>query len=237
VSEAERQERRKKLLQVASAAGFLVLVAVAVLIVVNGSKTSGGDTKLEDVGVVRKQLKGIPQNGMVLGDPQAKVTLIEFGDLQCPVCKGFSEEIVAAVIESKVRSGEAKIEFRNFTIISQESIPAGAAAIAAGMQGRGWSYIELFYRNQGPEASGYVTDPFMTEIARGAGVPDTARWNKDRKSAKVLEAVEDTTAEAQKLGFTGTPSFAVEGPGTSGLKTLGTPGSAGAIEEAIEEAS
>ena len=77
-----------------SAAAFLAIVAVAVLIVVSGNKTSGGDTNLEDVGLVEGQLQGIPQNGMVLGDPQAKVTLIEFGDLQCPVCKGFSEEII-----------------------------------------------------------------------------------------------------------------------------------------------
>jgi protein-disulfide isomerase len=236
-SQGASQERRKRLLQVGSAAVFLAIVAVAVLIVVSGSKTSGGDTNLEDVGLVKSQLRGIPQNGMTLGQPRAKVTLFEFGDLQCPVCKGFSEEIIPEVIDSKVRSGEAKIEFRNFTIISQQSVPAGAAAIAAGMQGRGWSYVDLFYRNQGEEASGYVTDPFMTEIARGAGVPDIARWNKDRKSAKVVAEVEATTAEAQKLEFTGTPSFAVEGPATSGKKTLGTPDSAGAIEEAIEEAS
>ncbi len=112
------------------------------------------------------------------------MTLYEFGDLQCPVCKAFSEEIVPEVIDSKVRSGEAKLEFRNFTIISQESIPAGAAAMAAGMQGRGWNYIELFYRNQGPEASGYVTDEFLTEIAKGAGVPNIAQWEKDRKSRR-----------------------------------------------------
>ncbi len=46
-----------------------------------------------------------------------------------------------------------------------------------------------------------------------------------------------TTAEAQQLGFTGTPSFAVEGPGAKGKETLGTPGEASLIEEAIEEAS
>ena len=235
-SEGDREERRKRLLQIGSAAVFLAIVAVAVLIVVSQSQTSGGDTELEDTGLVSRQLNGIPQNGMVLGDPRAKVTLIEFGDLQCPVCKGFSEEIVPDVIDSKVRSGEAKIEFRNYTIISQESIPAGAAAIAAGEQGRGWSFVELFYRNQGPEASGYVTDAFLTEIARGAGVRDIARWNSDRKSDKVLQEVRDTTAEAQQLGLTGTPSFAVQGAGTSGLETLGTPGSAEALEEAIEGA-
>jgi protein-disulfide isomerase len=232
----EQEERRRRLLQIGSAAVFLAIVVVAVLIVVSSNETSGGDTKLEDVGLVAGQLKGIPQNGLVLGELSAKVTLYEFGDLKCPVCKGFSEEIVPDVIDSKVRDGEAKIEFKNFTIIDEESTPAGAAAIAAGAQGRGWSFIELFYRNQGLETASYVTDAFLTEVAKGAGVPDIARWNKDRKSPKTVAEVESTTQEAEKLGFTGTPSFAVEGPGSNGLETLGTPGSSEAIEEAIDAA-
>ena len=234
---SEQGERRKRLLQIGSAAVFLAVVVVAVLIVVSSNETGGGDTNLEDVGLVKGQLKGIPQSGMILGEPQAKVTLLEFGDLQCPVCKGFSEEIIPDVIDSKVRSGEAKIEFRNFTIISQESVPAGAAAIAAGKQGLGWTFIELFYRNQGPEDSGYVTDEFLTEIAKGAGVPDIGQWDKDRKSSATLAEVKRTTEEAERLNFTGTPSFAVEGPATKGLETLGTPGSAAALEEAIEAAA
>ena len=237
-SEVDRQDRRKRLLQIGSAAVFIAIVAVAVVIVVAGnSGGSGGDTNLEDVGLVKEQLSGIPQEGTTLGEPSAKVKLYEYGDLQCPVCKAYSEEVIPTLINSEVRGGAAKIEFRNFTIISEESIPAGAAMIAAGMQGRGWNYLELFYRNQGEERSGYVTDEFMTEIARGAGVPDIAKWNKDRKDKKVIAEVESTTSEAEGLGFTGTPSFAVEGPGTSGKETLGTPGSAEALEEAIEEAS
>jgi protein-disulfide isomerase len=235
--ESEQGDRRKRLLQIGSAAAFVVVAVVLVLIVVSANETSGGDANLEDVGLVKSQLRVIPQSGMTLGDPQAKVTLLEFGDLQCPVCKGFAEEIIPAVIDSKVRGGEAKIEFRNYTIISQESIPAGAAAIAAGKQGHGWSFIELFYRNQGPEDSGYVTDEFLTEIARGAGVSDIARWNQDRKSSATLAEVERTSEEAEELEFTGTPSFAVEGPGTKGVETLGTPGSSEALEEAIEAAA
>jgi protein-disulfide isomerase len=235
--EGEQAERRRRLLQIASAAAFLAVAAVAVLIVITQNEGDGGDTSLEDVGLVNRHLQGIPQRGMALGDPGAKVTLFEFGDLQCPVCKAFAEEIVPEIIDSKVRSGEAKIEFRNYTIISQESIPAAAAALAAGQQGRGWNFIELFYRNQGPEASGYVSDEFLTEIARSAGVPDIARWNRDRKSPASLDEVKRTSEEAQDLGFTGTPSFAVAGPASQGMKALGTPGSAGALEEAIEDAS
>jgi protein-disulfide isomerase len=230
-------ERRQRLIKLASAAGFLALIVVGVLIVVSGSQSGGGDaSNLVDLGQVERQLGGIPQNGMVLGKPSARVALLEFGDLQCPVCKGYSEEVLPQVIENQVRDGQATLDFRNYTIIGPQSTPAGAAAIAAGEQGRGWNYVELFYRNQGEEDSGYATDTFLTAIAKGAGVPNIARWNKDRKSKSVLDEVAATTGEAERLGFTGTPSFAMQGPGTKGLETLGTPGSAADLESALSGA-
>jgi protein-disulfide isomerase len=230
------EERRRLLLQIGSAAVFLAIVAVAVLIVVSSNETEGGDSDLEDVGLVKRDLRGIPQSGLTLGESGAEVTLYEFGDLQCPVCKGFSEEVIPAVIDSRVRSGEAKIEFRNYTIISEESVPAATAAIAAGKQDKGWDFVELFYRNQGIEASGYVTDEFLTEIAKGAGVSDISRWNEDRKSAAVLRQVKSESQEAQSLGLTGTPSFVISGPATQGNEVLGTPGSSGSLKEAIDDA-
>lgn len=230
--------RRERMIKLASAAAFLALAAVAVLIVVSQSENSGGDSdNIVDAGLVNRELAGIPQEGMVLGKPGAPVRLIEFGDLQCPVCKGYAEEILPEVIRNRVRSGEAKLDFRNYTIIDAQSTPAGAAAIAAGEQGRGWNFVELFYRNQGAEGSGYVTDEFLTALAKAAGVRDIGKWNRDRTSKRVLSEVAETTAEAQRLGFTGTPSFAVEGPGTAGVEALGTPGSAGSLEAAVEEAA
>jgi protein-disulfide isomerase len=238
VSADATEERRQRLVKLGSATAFLAIVAIAVLIVVSQSGGGGGDAgSVEGAAEIRAELRGIPQRGLVLGDPGAAVTLVEFGDLQCPVCKGYAEEIVPSVIDSKIRSGEARLAFRNFTIINEESIDAAAAAIAAGEQGRGWDFLEFFYRNQGSEASGYVTDEFMTAIAEGAGVPDIARWNAARLSDAVIEQVEAETAEAEGLGLSGTPSFVIEGPLVDeGRDVLGTPGSAGPLEAAIEGA-
>ncbi|MEX2447648.1 MAG: thioredoxin domain-containing protein [Solirubrobacterales bacterium] len=231
------EERRKRLLQIGSAAAFLAIVAVAVAVVITQSQSDGGDTELERVATVDRELRGIPQSGLTLGEESADVTLVEFGDLQCPACKGYAEGIVPELIASKVRDGEAKIEFRNFAILGEESVTAGAAAVAAGQQGRGWNFVALFYRNQGLEGSGYVSDEFLTAIARGAGVPDIARWNKDREDqASSLREVQRSTEEAEGLGLTGTPSFAVSGPGSDGFEALGTPGDAGKLERAIEDA-
>ncbi|HEX4670445.1 MAG TPA: thioredoxin domain-containing protein [Solirubrobacterales bacterium] len=231
-------ERRTRLLQFGAGAVFLVIVAVVVLIVVNGSSSSGGDAQnLKEVSSVDSLVNGIPQEGLVLGDSKAKVELVEYGDLQCPVCKAYSEEILPPVIENQIKNGQAKLTFRNFTIIGPQSAPAGAAALAAGAQGRGWNYLELFYRNQGKENSGYAGDEFLTAVAKGAGVKDIAQWQKERAGKKFTGEVTATTEQAQDFGFTGTPSFAIKGPNSNGTELLGTPGSPDEIEEAIEKAS
>lgn len=229
-------DRRTKLLQMAAGAAFLVLAVVLVLIVVNGSNGGdGGDTSLEGASEVNRSLQGVPQQGMLLGDPDAPVELVEFGDLQCPYCAAYAEEILPPVIASKVKQGQVKIDFRNFTIIGPDSTDAAAASLAAGAQGRGWNFVELFYRNQGGENSGYAADEsFLEAVAEGAGVKDLDRWNEDRED--LVAEVEEVTAEAQRLRLEGTPTFAIRGPRTDGLEVIGTPTSAGALEEAIEEA-
>ena len=227
--------RRTRLLQMAAGAVFLVVAVVLVLIVINASSGGEGDTTIEGAASVDRELQGIPQEGLVLGDPKAPVELIEFGDLQCPVCAGYAEEILPPIIEGPVKQGQVKIAFRNFTIIGEQSATAGAAALAAGKQKRGWNFLEIFYRNQGEENSGFADDAFLKAVAKAAGVKNIAKWNQDR--AKLIGEVENTTDQAQDLGFSGTPSFAIQGPSTNGLEVLGTPESTEALEEAIDQAN
>jgi protein-disulfide isomerase len=236
---AAEAARRQRLLQLSVGGVFLAIIIVVVVIIVAGSggKKGGESSNLSDVGEVNTLLTGIPQNATVLGKPGAPVKMFEYGDLQCPFCKENAETITPPIIESAVRKGEVSLTFRNFIIIGPDSVPAGEAALAAGAQGKAWNFIELWYRNQGEENSGYVTEEFIESIGKGAGIPNLAQWNKERKSKKYKKQLEETTKQAQKTGFEGTPSLAVEGPKSEGLELIGTPESTGQLEEAIENAS
>jgi protein-disulfide isomerase len=238
-SKAQGADRRTRLLQLSAGGVFLAIIIVVVVIIVASSNSgSGGDaSNLVEKGNVAKLLTGIPQNATILGKASAPVKLYEYGDLQCSACKYYSEEILPELIEKQVKTGKATITFRNFTIIGPDSIPAGESALAAGAQGMGWSYIETWYRNQGGENAGYVTEEFIESMAKYVGIPNVAKFMKEWKSEKYKKQVESTTAQANKFGFEATPSFAVEGPKSEGLKLLGTPQSTEAIEEAIEEAA
>ena len=220
-AEQAARERRRRMVQLGTLAVFGAVIVVVALIVISqsGSDSSGSGSEAADA--VNEQLSGIPQDGIALGDPNAKGKIVEFGDLQCPVCRDYSEQVIPGLIDEVVRSGDAQLEFKNFTIIGPQSTPAALAALAAGEQGRYWNFVELFYRNQGPENSGYVTDSFLRSIAEDAGVKDLDQWEADRASPEVKQELDAVQAEAKQLGFDSTPSFVVEGP--NGRKTLVAP--------------
>jgi hypothetical protein len=203
--------RRQRLLQLAAGGVFLAIIVVVVVIVVVSS--SGGDdagTPEPAVeGEISKLLDGIPQEEMLLGDANAPVKIYEFGDLQCPFCKANAEEVTPEVIETAVRKGEANITFRQYIIIGPESIPAGEAALASGAQGRGWNFVELFYRNQGEENSGYVTEAFIESIGKSAGIPDLKhskpRPKKPKNSASAARRHSRSKARAPTASKSSAP--------------------------------
>lgn len=231
--EGRERDRQQRLLLLSGGGTLFAICVVTGLILLSQSGNRGGDSNVEGGAEVAAHLGGIPQRGATLGDPGAEVVVVEFGDLQCPACKAFATDVVAALIDGPVRQGHTRLEFRNWTILGPQSRDAAAAAYAAGEQNRQWNFIELFYRNQGVEGSGYVTDEFLRAIAEEAGVPDLARWERDRESARWAERLRRTDRRAQGLGFTGTPSFLVTGPG--GTRVLGTPHSTAEIEAAISQ--
>jgi protein-disulfide isomerase len=231
--EARVREGERRRLLLAGAGGLVVACVVGVVIAIGQSGT-GKSGEVAGAAEVSAHLDGLPQSGAFLGNPRAEVTVVEFGDLQCPVCKEYSSSVVSQLIDGPVRDSLARLEFRHLVVLGPESRDAAAAALAAAEQNRQWSFTELFYRNQGFENSGYVDDEFLRGVAEAARVPDLERWEEDRDDPRWDAVLSDVDREARELGFSGTPSFAVSGPG--GSTPLGTPGSAGPILGAIRQA-
>jgi protein-disulfide isomerase len=152
--------------------------------------------------------------------------------------------VLPKVIRDEVDAGKARVTFRNFMIMGPGSTTAAAAVIAAGEQGDGWSFVEAFYRGRGKRDTGSVGDAFLEATATAAGVEDLGRWNASRTSQTVQAQAKASTKEAERLGLIGTPSFAVSGPGTDGLRVVDglekirqTSAVAAALEGAVDEAA
>ncbi len=223
----ERARAERKAVEEASAAAVgrkrltrlgVVLTAVAVAVVAILIATSGGGSNISASGVrrvdheVNELLAGIPQSGNALGSPNAPVTLRYFGDLECSVCRRFTLGALPSLIEHQVREGKLRIEYHNLETATHEPETfrtQQAAALAAGKQAKLWNFIETFYREQGPEDSGYVTDKYLREIAEQVPGLDLAKWASERTEPEFVSQIESDARAAGAAGFTGTPSFLI----------------------------
>ena len=234
-------QARKRRVQYLSLAAFGAVAVIVALIVISQSGSSDDSTTtpttvagVKGVSEVNAELQGLSQSGQTLGDSNAPVTLTEFGDPQCPVCKAFSQQIAPELISSEVKTGDVKYVYQPYLIIGPDSKPAMKAVLAAGEQNRFWNYLQLFYLNHGEENSGYVTDDFLTNIAKAAGVSDIDAWNESRNSTKWDAVIAKGTTNAEGFGFNGTPSLAAQGPkGTQAINGFGL----SEIQAAIQQVS
>lgn len=204
-------ERRRRRLWLAGASTLFVAVLIGVAIAVSRSDDSIGTTTGNPEGVAETLalFRGIPQRGTLLGRPDAPVTIIEFADLQCPYCGQFARDVLPEVVRRYVRTGKVRVDLRVLTFLGPDSVQAAELAAAAGLQGKLHQFVDLVYRNQGEEKSGWVTDAYLRRIATAAGL-DVKRAFGDRRGplAKGLLAV--ARQDAKEADVPSTPWFLVE---------------------------
>jgi protein-disulfide isomerase len=217
-ADAAGAARRKRLTQLGAllaAAAVIVVVAIAVSSG-GGKKSSGGGGDFQGVAETTALIGGIPQKGITLGKADAPVTIVEFADPQCPFCKEYTLNEMPAVVQKYVRTGKAKMELRFLTFIGPDSATAAGVLEAAGAQDKLWQSADLFYRNQGEENSGYVTDAFLTKVLDGAGA-DAAKAIAGAGSAQASQEIAAAKTLSGRYGVDATPTILV-GPTGGDLK-------------------
>ncbi len=200
----------RNLLIAAGAAAAVVLVLVAASLLLRGGDDSGsGGATGHDTAQISRLLDGIPQDRAMLGSPKAKVTMIQFEDLQCPICRQYQEEGFPGVVTDYVRPGKVKLRFVGMAFIGPDSEKALLYTLAAGEQGKLWQFQDALYANQGDENSGWVTDSLLERIAVDLGL-DYAKLKKDAGSAVTRQQADAMAAEANQRQITGTPTFYIQ---------------------------
>jgi protein-disulfide isomerase len=208
----KRPRSRARLYLAAAASATLVAVALVVGSLLGSSATSEATpatAQLLGVADNASLLAGIPQRGGVLGSPTARVTLIEYADLQCPYCGEFARNALPSLIQEYVRTGKVKLVFRGLAFVGPESEVALRASLAAGQQNRLWNFMHLLYANQGAENSGWVTDSFIRSVASGIAGLNVTRLVAGAQSSAVTGQIDAAQRLATSEGVNSTPSFRV----------------------------
>jgi protein-disulfide isomerase len=210
-AEAEQRRaaaRRQNLLRLAAVAG-VALVAVVAAVLLTGGGGGGGDDRATQRREVASLFGGLRQDGTQLGSPDARYTLVEFADLQCPVCRRYTDEVLPSVLRDYVRPGRVKLDLKLRTFIGPDSVTAARVAAGAAQQDRIWPFADLFYRDQGTENSGYVTQDFLRRIAEDTPGLDADRALDAADSAAATRLLQRDEQLAGALQSTSTPDFFV----------------------------
>jgi protein-disulfide isomerase len=209
-----RQARTRRLLIMTGAAVVLVVALIAIQQLTSGGSSKPDPGNLAGVADVQAEFDGLTERAGTIGPASAKVTIVEYGDLRCPVCKQFDNDVIPRVVSDFVRTGKAKLQFKTWPILGPNSITAAQAAYAARQQNALWRYAALTYLNQGDENDTWFTKAIARSLAAGVGL-DISRFDKDFASSAANTAISQVSSEATKLGFPGTPSIRVIGPKAS----------------------
>jgi protein-disulfide isomerase len=184
-------------------AAAVALVVVALFLRTENSAPPTSPTPAVD-------LEGIPQEGAVLGAPDARVTLIEYADPQCPSCRFYSERMFPAIVNEYVRTGKVKTEFRGFPFIGEDSVKALRFILAAGLQHRLWQLQEALFRNQGRKNDGWVTDDLVRRVAGEITGLKVDRLFADAESGDIVNEADAAAPKAEAAGIRVTPSFLIK---------------------------
>lgn len=166
----------------------------------NGSSdTAGGDQVFQN----------LSDDDPVLGNASAPVTLVEFGDFQCPFCKKFHDEARKEILDTYVETGKVKIVYRDFPLenIHPAARPAAEAAQCADEQGKFWQYHDALYTRQDALAKGTMD---YVALASEFGMNKTA-FAKCVKDRKYKDEVTKDYDDGVKAGVDGTPALFVNG--------------------------
>ena len=104
----------------------------------------------------------------ILGNPDAKITVVEFGDYQCTFCYKFHNDVMKKINDKYIESGDVNFVYKDFPLNGPASIMASEASYCAQEQGKFWQYHDLIYENWEGENTGWLTKYALQRFAGGA---------------------------------------------------------------------
>lgn len=192
--------------------GFLVLVTIAVIVVgiVSGTSSGSGNSTSTPAGFVATTVPPLTSADWVEGDTTSSVSVIEYGDFQCPACGAYfpiMQQLLSAY------GNRVAFAFRNFPLytLHPDAGMAAQAAEAAGLQGKYWPMHDLLYQNQATWSNAFPADvvsQYFDGYATSLGL-NVTQFNTDVSSTAVLNKIATDVASGNAAQVDHTPTFFV----------------------------
>ena len=144
----------------------------------------------------------------IMGNSNAPITILEWGDYQCTFCYKFHQNTLNTIQEDFINTGKVKLVFKDFPLNGQDSLLAAEASYCAEDQEKYWQYHDELYKNWGGERTGWITRESLENFANTVNL-DLNEFNKCLDDHKYQNKVKIIHEFGKEIGIDATPSFLV----------------------------
>ena len=142
----------------------------------------------------------------IIGDKNAKITILEFGDYQCTFCYKFHQQTLDDIKKSYIDTGKVNYTYKDFPLNGLDSVLASEASLCADEQGKYWDYHNTLFNNWGGEKTGWITGNSLLDFAEQNNL-NMQDFTECVNSHKYNQRVIENQNFAKSVGINATPSF------------------------------
>jgi len=220
---AAQQGRRRGRWFVLALLSLSLIGLIAGIVELSTQKPDRSQVRIDGIGDAQQIFGGVRQDGDRLGSPDAPVSIQWFDDLQCSNCRAQFLSTIPTLVESYVRPGDVKMEYRHYSFSPSTEELGFFGAEAAGDQAYAWPYIYLFFRNQDEAKRVGVDEDFMSSVAGAIPELDVPEWrdyldSEGGAGGRIRERLAGYEKLGSELGIRAQPAAIVNGP--NGTHTL-----------------
>ena len=185
---------------------YLLAIPIIVGIVIGVGLISNLDQTPDNSSVLSKEnlLKG----SSMLGNPNAKITIVEFGDYQCTFCYKFHDETMKKINDKYIETENVNFIYKDFPLNGEQSILASEASYCAQKQNKFWEYHNTLYNNWGGENTGWITENVLLDFAIDVEL-NLNDFTQCLENSEFRQKVLDNEQFGIEIGINATPSFLI----------------------------
>ena len=185
---------------------YFLAIPIIIGIVIGIGLTLNLESTPNDSSILNKE--NLMQGSTILGNPDAKITIVEFGDYQCTFCYKFHDETMRKIDQAYIKAENVNFVYRDFPLNGPQSILASEASYCAQKQNKFWEYHDTLYNNWGGENTGWITKNVLLGFANDTKL-DLDSFSQCLENSEFKQKVLDNEQFAREIGIDATPSFLI----------------------------
>ena len=185
---------------------YFLVIPIIIGIIIGLGLTTNLEKASDDSSILNKE--NLIQGSTMLGNPNAKITIVEFGDYQCTFCYKFHDETMKKINQEYIKTANVNFIYKDFPLNGEQSILASEASYCAQKQNKFWEYHDTLYNNWGGENTGWITENVLQGFARDVGL-NLDEFSQCLENSEYRQKVLDNEQFAREIGINATPSFLI----------------------------